>query len=199
LAARATTAPDGFRYRADLLSVQEEASLLDAVRSLPFKNFEFHGYLAKRRVVFFGWRYDFSTRQVEQAAPIPDFLLWVRDVAARFAGTRSDRLAHALVTEYQAGSSIGWHRDKAEFGDVIGVSLLSPCTFRLRRRAGSKWERYSIVAEPRSAYLMSGPSRSQWEHSIPAVASLRYSITFRTFRDDQAGDVRIHDRGEGLL
>jgi len=37
-------------------------------------------------------------------------------------------------------------------------------------------------AEPRSAYLMRGPSRTEWEHSIPAVDELRYSITFRTLR-----------------
>ncbi|HWW25340.1 MAG TPA: alpha-ketoglutarate-dependent dioxygenase AlkB, partial [Caulobacter sp.] len=61
-----------------------------------------------------------------------------------------------------------------------GVSLLSPCTFRLRRKAGEAWERASITAEPRSAYLMSGASRSAWQHSIPPVGALRYSVTFRT-------------------
>jgi alkylated DNA repair dioxygenase AlkB len=29
---------------------------------------------------------------------------------------------------------------------------------------------------------MAGAARRQFEHSIPAVASLRYSITFRTLR-----------------
>jgi hypothetical protein len=60
-------------------------------------------------------------------------------------------------------------------------SLLSSCTFRLRRKVGSKWERASIIAEPRSAYLLAGPSRTEW-HSIRAVDSLRYSITFRNFK-----------------
>ena len=175
-------APEGFRYRAELLSIEAESRLLETFRDLPFKNFEFHGFTGKRRVVSFGWRYDFAQRRVEEAAPIPDFLFPVRDLAASFADTSSDRLVQALVTEYEAGSSIGWHRDKAEFGDVIGISLLSACTFRLRRKAGEKWDRYSIAAEPRSVYLMSGPSRTEWEHSIPAVDSLRYSITFRTLR-----------------
>jgi alkylated DNA repair dioxygenase AlkB len=87
-----------------------------------------------------------------------------------------------LVTEYSPGAAIGWHRDKAEFGDVIGISLLSSCLFRLRRKAGAKWERASLQAEPRSAYLLRGPSRTEWEHSIPPVDAFRYSITFRNLR-----------------
>jgi len=59
---------------------------------------------------------------------------------------------------------------------------MSPCTFRFRRKVGSRWERASFTAEPRSAYLLNGPSRTQWEHSIPAVDHLRYSITFRNLR-----------------
>ena len=86
------------------------------------------------------------------------------------------------MTEYDVGAGIGWHRDKGEFGQIVGLSLLAPCTFRLRRTRGATWERASIIAEPRSAYLMSGPSRSEWEHSIPPVDALRYSITLRNLR-----------------
>jgi alkylated DNA repair dioxygenase AlkB len=98
------------------------------------------------------------------------------------AGIAPDDLPHALVTEYGPGATIGWHRDKGVFGDVIGISLLSPCVFRLRRKVGAKWERYSLTAEPRSAYLLRAASRTEWEHSIPAVDALRYSVTFRTLR-----------------
>jgi alkylated DNA repair dioxygenase AlkB len=94
-------------------------------------------------------------------------------------------LQQVLVTEYDAGAGIGWHRDKAVFGEVVGISLLSPCRFRLRRKAGTTWERVSLTAEPRSGYLLSGPSRTEWEHSIPEVDELRYSITFRNFRAAQ--------------
>ena len=68
------------------------------------------------------------------------------------------------------------------FEDVIGISLLSACTFRFRRQSGARWERYAVTAEPRSIYLLRGPVRWEWEHSIPAVETLRYSITFRTLR-----------------
>jgi len=66
------------------------------------------------------------------------------------------------------------------FGDVVGVSLLSSCILRFRRKANSKWERVSVFAEPRSAYHLTGAARSEWEHSILRVDSPRYSITFRT-------------------
>ena len=94
------------------------------------------------------------------------------------------QLQHVLVTEYGAGAGIGWHRDKSVFGEVVGISLLTPCTFRLRRKVGDGWERRSVIAEPRSAYLLSGAARTEWEHSIPAVDALRYSLTFRNLRED---------------
>lgn len=174
--------PEGFRYEADLISAADERELVERVRELPLKEFEFHGYVGKRRVASYGWHYDFGERKLHAAEPIPGFLLPLRERAAAFAGVAAEDLPHALVTEYGPGAAIGWHRDKGVFGDVIGVSLLSPCVFRLRRKAGTRWERYSLTAEPRSAYLLRGPSRTEWEHSIPGVEELRYSITFRTLR-----------------
>jgi alkylated DNA repair dioxygenase AlkB len=174
--------PEGFLYQADVLPPDQEQALVEHVRELPLQEFEFHGYVGKRRVLSYGWHYDFGERRLSPTDQIPDFLLPLRDRAAAFAGVAPQDLPHALVTEYGPGAAIGWHKDKGVFGDVIGVSLLSPCVFRLRRKAGAKWERYSLTAEPRSAYLMRGPSRTEWEHSIPAVDSLRYSVTFRTLR-----------------
>jgi alkylated DNA repair dioxygenase AlkB len=174
--------PEGFRYRPDMIGPAEEGALLARVRELPFREFEFHGYLGRRRVVSYGWHYDFGERKLQEVDAIPDFLLPLRGRAAAFAGVEPEDLPHALVTEYGPGATIGWHKDKGVFGDVIGISLLSPCVFRLRRKDGPKWERYSLTAEPRSAYLLRGPSRTEWEHSIPAVDSLRYSITFRSLK-----------------
>ena len=176
--------PAGFRYRSELISADEEQALLEQISKLPFREFEFHGFTGKRRVVSFGWRYDFSERSLLKANDIPSFLFPVRQKAARFADLVPDQLQHVLVTEYSEGAAIGWHKDNAVFGDVIGVSLLSACTFRLRRKSGTRWERRSIIAEPRSVYLLRGESRTEWEHSIPGVDSLRYSITFRNLRED---------------
>ena len=172
--------PEGFRYHPDLLSTADEARLLERIRGLPLKEFEFHGFTARRRTISFGWHYDFAHAKLEEAEAIPDWLLPLRASAADFAGLAPERLPHVLILEYGPGATIGWHRDKATFGDVIGVSLLSSCRFRLRRKVASRWERASLTLEPRSSYLLRGPSRTQWEHSIPAVDALRYSITFRT-------------------
>jgi alkylated DNA repair dioxygenase AlkB len=182
LFAAAPSLPEGFVYLPDLITPAEEAALVSALADLPFRPFEFHGYVGKRRVVSFGMEYDFAHEQVRSTEPLPPFLLGLREKASAVGGLTPSDLPHALVTEYGPGAAIGWHRDKGVFEDVIGVSLLAPCLFRLRRRRGTKWERASVTLEPRSVYLLRGPARTEWEHSVPAVESLRYSITFRSMR-----------------
>ena len=174
--------PAGFVYQRDVITAAEEAELLARIRELPFRDFEFHGYTGKRRVVSFGWQYDFSARHLLKVDDMPAFLRELRVPAARFAALEPEALQHVLVTEYAAGAGIGWHRDKNVFNEIVGVSLLAPCVFRLRRSVGDAWERVNVTAEPRSAYLLSGAARSEWEHSIPPVDALRYSVTFRNLR-----------------
>ncbi len=174
--------PEGFRYQPALISAQEERDLVARFQDLPFKPYEHLGYFGNRRIAGFGWRQDDTGRMVETGEPIPDVLLPLLAKVAAFTGLDPDSFRHALVTEYAPGAGIGWHRDRPPAVAIAGVSLLSPCHFRLRRKVGDRWERASIIAEPRSAYLMSGPARSDWQHSIPAVEATRYSVTFRTVR-----------------
>jgi len=172
--------PEGFAYRPEAVDAAEERALLERIGELPLRAFEFHGYTARRRTISFGWHYDFAHGRLGPADPIPDWLLPLRNVAADVAGLEPDRLPHVLILEYGPGATIGWHRDKAVFGDVIGFSLLAACRFRLRRKVAARWERATLELAPRSAYLLRGPSRTEWEHSIPPVDALRYSITFRS-------------------
>lgn len=175
-------APEGLVYRPEFVSPIEEQAIVAELERLPFAPFQFHGFEGNRRIVSFGWRYDFNEGGLQRAAPLP---AWLRPLAARaadLAGVSPDAVAHALLTEYAPGAGIGWHRDRPQFEDVIGVSLLSPCRLRFRRRVGESWTRAALVVEPRSAYLLRGPSRREWEHSIAPLTTLRYSITFRTFR-----------------
>lgn len=171
--------PEGMRYESEFLSSEEEQTLLRSVERLDFKPFEYRGFAGKRRVVSFGWRYDFNDGRLSKTEVIPDFLSEIRARAESFAELAPSEFQQVLITEYPPGAGIGWHRDRSVFGDVAGVSLLSPCEFRLRKKAAKGFLRQSLVAEPRSIYLLKGSSRTDWEHSIPGVDSLRYSITFR--------------------
>jgi alkylated DNA repair dioxygenase AlkB len=177
-AAQAT--PDGFRYQAGLIDSLEEAELARRLTELPFEPFNFHGHLANRQVVGFGLRYDYASRQVRAAPPIPDWLLPLRDKVGQFAGRSAEAFVQVLINEYRPGAGIGWHKDKPHFDEVVGVSLLAPCTFRFRRKIADSWARQSVTVAPRSAYLLSGAARSVWEHSLPPLDQHRYSITFRT-------------------
>jgi alkylated DNA repair dioxygenase AlkB len=172
--------PEGFRYHPDLLSIEEEEALARELGELPFKPFDFQGFLANRRVVSFGYRYDYDSRAVVESAPFPAFLEPLRRRVGAIFGRPAEAFRQVLINEYQPGAGIGWHRDKAQFDDVVGVSLLHPCNLRFRRKSGASWERASLKVEPRSAYLLSGPARREWEHSIPVLDRLRYSITLRT-------------------
>src|SRR5437868_1511532 len=150
--------PEGFKYQPDSLSPQQEQDLVGRVQTLAFQDFAFHGFVGKRRVVSFGWRYDFNDSELQKADDIPEFLLPLRARAAAFANLAPDDFRHVLVTEYAPGAAIGWHRDKAVFDIVVGVSLLSPCPFRFRRKRGPKWERAAVAMQPRSSYLLAGPA-----------------------------------------
>jgi alkylated DNA repair dioxygenase AlkB len=175
--------PAGFAYQADLIAPADEAALLLDLEALPFQPFDFRGFLAKRHVAWFGWRYDYAGGQLRDSEPIPPFLLPLRTHAAAFAGVEPESLQQVLINQYAPGAGIGWHRDKPMFGDVIAVSLAAPCTLRLRRKQGNGWERASVHVQPRSAYLLRGEARWDWQHSIPPVNELRYSVTFRTLVD----------------
>ena len=165
--------PPGLRYGPQLITPEEAARLVESISDLPFEAFQFHGFTGKRRVVSFGWKYDFTAQRLEAIEPIPDFLLSLRGRAAHYAGLNEGALEQVLVTEYQPGAAIGWHKDKAVFDEVVGVSLGASCTMRFRRIQGKSWERRTVLLEPGSAYIITGESRSAWEHSIPPVEVTR--------------------------
>jgi alkylated DNA repair dioxygenase AlkB len=186
--------PEGFRYHRDVLSIEEEDGLARELGALPFKPFDFQGFLANRRVVSFGYRYDYDRRAVVEAAPFPSFLDSLRRKVAAIFDRPAGAFRQVLINEYRPGAGIGWHRDKAQFDEVVGVSLLAPCVLRFRRKAGETWDRVSLAVEPRSAYRLSGPARTIWEHSIPALDRLRYSITLRTLVANAGVEVPEEER-----
>lgn len=178
--------PDGFLYRDDFLSVEEERALAEVIAGIAFDTFEMRGVVARRRVKFYGASYD-----DRPSLPMADFLLPVRAKLAAWAGVRPEAFAMGLINEYTKGATIGWHRDAPQYEITAGVSLLSPCRMKLRPYVSPKdlasvdaprKTTHDIALAPRSGYLITGLARNGYEHSIPATAALRYSITFRTLR-----------------
>jgi alkylated DNA repair dioxygenase AlkB len=172
--------PPGLVHVDDFIPAAEESTLIENAQRLPFKPFAFHGWFGKRETISFGWRYDFNESRIHAADPIPDFLLPLRARAAHLASIPAEQLEQALVIRYDVGAAIGWHRDRPVFDKVVGVSLLAPCVLRFRKRDGRGFRRFSLDAQPRSAYLLSGEIRHEWEHSIAPMEQLRFSITFRS-------------------
>jgi alkylated DNA repair dioxygenase AlkB len=183
-----TAAPAGLRYQAEFISKDEEHELIARIRALPLTPFQFGAFEGKRRVVSFGWRYDYSQQKLQQADDLPDWLSPFIAGVEQFADLPASSVRQILCTEYETGVGIGWHRDKPHFGEVFGLSLAAPCKFRFRRKRGSAWQRFTLEAEPRSLYMMAGESRHVWEHSIPPVEATRYSITFRTMAAKRGRD-----------
>jgi len=178
--------PPGFEYRENFLPASAEKALADAIGGLAFDTFEMRGVVARRRVKFFGNSYGIEDASV---SAMPEFLEPLRGALARWIGVEPEAFAMALINEYRPGTPIGWHRDAPQYGIVCGVSLLSACRMRFRPyvppKSTSEVRRtttHEIALEPRSAYVMRGESRTAYEHHIPAVERLRYSITFRTLR-----------------
>jgi len=174
--------PEGLRYAAEFVSPASERDLIDRVAALPLQPFQFGQYEGKRRVASFGFRYDYTLRRLQEADPIPRWLAPLIERIEGFGGPGT-KIAQVLCTEYDTGVGIGWHRDKPHFDRIFGLSLGSPCWFRLRRVVGDRWQRHALDAAPRSIYMMAGAVRWEWEHSIPAVEAPRHSITFRTMVD----------------
>jgi alkylated DNA repair dioxygenase AlkB len=174
--------PEGLRYATEFVPPSTEQELIARIAALPLRPFQFGQYEGKRRVASFGFSYDYTLRRLQDADPIPDWLGPIIAQVEAFGGA-STQVRQVLCTEYDKGVGIGWHRDKPHFDRVFGLSLGSSCKFRFRKAAGEKWQRFTLDAAPRSLYMMSGPSREGWEHSIPGVAAPRYSITFRTMAE----------------
>ncbi|MFL6513445.1 MAG: alpha-ketoglutarate-dependent dioxygenase AlkB [Chthoniobacterales bacterium] len=184
-------APEGFRYQAEFISTHEERELTDTIAQLALSEVKMHGVVAKRRTVHFGQSYDFQTFRLTPTLEIPPFLRPLRNRAADFVGVTSTEFGEALITEYQPGAGIGWHRDAPQFGIVVGISLLADCTMQFRpwphvtrgdAKTNPKTKRKEQRLARRSGYVLSGNVRQNWQHRIPASENLRYSITFRTLR-----------------
>lgn len=159
---------EGLTYREEFVSRNEEDELLSALSGLSFQEVRMMGAVARRTVIHYGYDYDYDGWSIHPSDPPPSFLEPLLAKAAAASGIERELIEQILVARYPPGATIGWHRDAPTFGaTVTGVSLGSACTMRFRRQVGDRWERESLTLEPRSFYVLSGPARSQWQHSTP--------------------------------
>jgi DNA oxidative demethylase len=196
-----TAAPEDFEYRPDFVSELEQTALLREIEILEFSNVEMRGSVAKRRTAHFGWTYGYDARTTEPGIPVPDFLLPLQRRAAEWIGVDADDLAEALVTDYPEDAPIGWHRDAPMFGVIVGISLAASCRMKFRPYVSPsaigdlggapRRTTHEIELAPRSAYVLKGVVRREYEHSIPPVKQRRYSITFRTLADPASRRSRL--------
>lgn len=177
----------GLSYREDLIERDEEKDLIARLEGEELTPFRFQGWLGNRKTQSFGWRYDFEDASFSPTEPIPDWLEPLRAKAAIFADVARDDFVHVLLARYDPGAGIGWHRDRDVFEQVVGISLATPAMLRFRQRTPSGFRRANLEVAPRSAYLLSGPARWDWEHRITPGDELRFSITFRTMSEKGRG------------
>ena len=175
--------PEGFVYHPDWITPEEELTLLGHIEQLLFSEVRMHGVIAKRKVVHFGWDYGYDSWTISPTDPVREWLLDIRSRAAVVMGAAPEAVEEILVTRYEPGAGIGWHRDAPMFGPVVvGVSLSGTCRMRFQRTAAGQRRTAEAVLSPRSAYVLAGQARGVWQHSIPPAKELRYSITFRTLK-----------------
>ncbi|STX52152.1 Uncharacterised protein [Legionella busanensis] len=180
------TTPDylntlGLAYFQHFISKEEEKSLIQHIQNLSWQKVSLFGQVAKRRVVHFGLDYHYESRTVKPTTPPPFFLQKTITSAANLLDKSSNHIDEILITEYPILAGINWHRDAPAFKEVIGISLLNPTIIYFRKRT-NKQEQIKLILEPCSVYILKDEIRWEWEHRIPPVKALRYSITLRTLR-----------------
>ena len=180
-----TAFPPGMRFETDWLGADEEAALIEAIGALELREARYKQYTARRRVASFGGKFDYDNNRLLPAPPIPPAFEPLRQRVARWLGVAPELFSQMLVAEYAPGTPLGWHRDVPDFESIVGVSLRGEGEMRFRPyppESARAADMRSLVLPPRSAYVLEGPARWQWQHSIVPTQVLRYSISLRTAR-----------------
>lgn len=172
----------GLRLVTGAIDAESEARLAELIDAAPLAPFQFGQWEGKRMTANYGSAYDYQRGRPIPAPPLPDWLEDLRGRIVPLLGRDPAAFVQALLIRYDPGAAIGWHRDRPQYDEVIGLSLSAPATLRLRRRTEGGFERASVELPPRSIYLLSGEVRAAWEHSIAAQDFTRRSVTFRSLR-----------------
>lgn len=178
--------PEGFTYHPDFITDTEETALLNSISEIELATMKFHQYEAKRKVLSFGSGWSFTEQQLNEGNPIPGEFNFLVERIADHLKIPIASIAQFLITEYPVGSVINWHRDAPPFKTIVGVSLLSDCFLKLRPHDKEKQSRAATIplaVQRRSCYVMSGESKTAWQHCTVPLENVRFSLTFRTLQN----------------
>ena len=195
-------APMGLEYQPGFLAATDEERLLAHI-----DNAEWLTDLS-RRVLHFGYKYDYTSRSLDESArigPLPEWLAQLSYKVREAASEEAKRLLdphqpfeQAIINEYEPKQGIAPHIDRDCFGPVVAtVSLGSAVDMDFC--CDSTEDEYTQRLEPRSLVLLYGDARSKWQHGIAKRKSdtwggqrierkRRVSITFRTIAEVGLGD-----------
>ena len=191
------TVPMGLEYHPDFLAASEEDVLLAHIDSSEWLTD------LSRRVMHFGYKYDYTNRSLDETArigPLPEWLAQLSNLVRDAASEEAKRLLdlerpfeQAIINEYLPGQGIAPHIDRDCFGPVVAtVSLGSAANMDFC--CESTEDEYVQCLAPRSLVLLCGDARSKWRHGIAKRRSdtlngqktkrqRRVSITFRTIAE----------------
>ena len=190
-------APIGLEYHPAVLAASEEDRLLAHIDSSE--------WLAdlSRRVMHFGFKYDYTSRSLNETShigPLPEWLEPLSHMVREAASEEVKRLLdprqpfeQAIINEYEPKQGIAPHIDRDCFGPVVAtVSLGSAVDMDFCSDFNA--DKFTQRLEPRSLVLLYGDARSKWQHGIAKRKSdtwrgqrierkRRVSITFRTIAE----------------
>jgi alkylated DNA repair dioxygenase AlkB len=182
----ACSAISGLSLLADFIMDAEELELLSVIDQQP--------WLAdlQRRVQHYGYRYDYTARQVTANLYLGVLPEWLQSLATRLhcEGLFATVPDQVIVNEYQPGQGIAAHVDCITcFGATIAsLTLCSGCLMDFTH--SNTAQKTSLFLPPRSLLLLQGDARYRWQHGIAKRKSdvvdgvkmqrgRRVSLTFR--------------------
>lgn len=177
--------PPGLHFLPDFLSAAEAAQWLARIGELTLVEATYKDYAARRRVASFGGTFNDHALELRAGPDIPSAFGPLLARVAAHLGAPPDAFAHLLVAEYRPGTPLGWHRDVPDFESIVGLSLAGTATMRFRPYPHPAHERRPVLQlqlPPRSLYVIEGPARWHWQHSVAPTPEQRFSITLRTRR-----------------
>ena len=192
--AEATAAPMGIEYHPDFFDASQEDVLLAHIDESEWLTD------LSRRVMHFGYKYDYTSRRLDETARIGPLPEWLARLSNRVRGAASEEakqlldpdqpFEQAIINEYLPGQGIAPHIDRDCFGPLVATVSLGSAV-NMDFRCDSTGDEYVQPLEPRSLVLLHGDARSKWRHGIAKRQSdtrngkktkrqRRVSITFRT-------------------